>query len=171
MKRIYEPSWRTVLWLGNECIGKSLNPQTLELLRHRFPQNLQEGAGEAKDRLLILDQSSLRTIASEFCEVMTWNNVWNRVWVAQEVTLAQELFLQYGSEELSWWSATCMFYGLYEILHISFDPTIGQQFFEKNANMTVLTGALRLSMEALRNSCHLFSHVTLSLAISKPRIL
>jgi hypothetical protein len=68
---------------------------------------------------------------------MTWNDVWNRVWVAQEVTLAHELVLLYGSQELSWWSITCFFHGIYEMLRISFDSSIGQQFVEKNANMTV----------------------------------
>jgi hypothetical protein len=56
----------------------------------------------------------------------------------QEVTVTQELMVQHGTHELQWWSTTCLFHGIYEILRISFDPLIGQQFVDKNANVRIL---------------------------------
>jgi hypothetical protein len=137
MKEIYQSASRTVLWLGH---GKNnpLSPQTLEMLGQTFTTDLREGADEAKARLLSLSEVSLRTFAREFCGILTESDVWNRVWVAQEVTVARDLVLLYGSSELSWWSTTCLFHGIYEMLRISFDEIIGKQFVDNNANISVL---------------------------------
>ena len=43
-----------------------------------------------------------------------------------------------GTQELPGWSTTCLFHGIYQILRISFDPLIGKQFVDKNANVRIL---------------------------------
>jgi hypothetical protein len=113
MAEIYKYSSRTVLWLG---VGQQpLSAQALEMFGQTFANDLKMGSGEARTRLLGLDKSDLSKFAAEFCGVVTANDVWNRVWVAQEVTVTRELVLQYGTQELPWWSTACLFHGIYEI--------------------------------------------------------
>ena len=107
MRRIYESAIFSILWLGEPTRPCAAALMALQLEK-RFPGQL--GPAHISTLLKTLPEAALHMVTEEMLYLGNLS-VWERIWILQEICLAKEVVLMYGSSVISEaaWSAVQSF--------------------------------------------------------------
>lgn len=146
MGEIYAAALGVLFWLGP---APRLSNLTWSLLEKKFTPDRIQGGNEAKRHLLGLSRDQFVKFVPELVKIQE-PPVWKRVWIKQEIILAQHVTVLWGRHLIDWWTLVHLYNGLD---YLSFDSRAKKYHIETISKYLYIDNGGKVLGDRLERLC------------------